>query len=201
MTYRQRIAIQIANENKIIETFKEQGEDYKIQYLTKTGIYVFLREENNIKYAYIGKSGSKGGMLSRMAEHLSTFQRFDISLKKHKLYNKEKNPLGYMCSMYSICQEHQLDEKEQEAIIYYANCGYQLRNQETGGTTGKSVLGEGTSRKTYTEGKAVGRKEAFSYIAKLEQQRHKKKKDGNFTAIALRAEEEFNRLIKGEDNG
>lgn len=191
------MAIQMANENKIIETFKEQNEDYKISYLTKIGIYVFLREENGIKYAYIGKSGGKGGMLSRMAEHLSTFQRFDISLKKHKLYSKEKNPHGYMCSIYSICQEQQLDEKEQEAIIYYANQGYQLRNQETGGTTGKSVLGEGTSRKTYTEGKAVGRKEAFAYIAKLERQRHQVKKDGLPTKIALQAQAEWDRIIKG----
>ena len=60
----------------------------------RSGIYFLLREdENNFKYAYIGQARS---ILQRLCSHMSGYkQHIDLSLRKHKLYDKDNNPVSY----------------------------------------------------------------------------------------------------------
>ena len=59
----------------------------------ESGIYILTREdENGFKYAYIGQAKHT---LTRLAQHLQGYQHIDLSIKKHKLFDKEKNPQGW----------------------------------------------------------------------------------------------------------
>ena len=130
----------------------------------RSGIYVFRRNENGFKYAYIGQARH---LLARIAEHLSGYQHIDLSIKKHGLYDFLNNPIGWSVSVayYSI---EQLDDMEQEYIRQYAAMGYQLYNHTTGGQgDGKRTLGETKSTKGYREGVAQGERNAIKKIGHL----------------------------------
>ena len=90
-----------------------------------SGIYILTRiDENNIKYAYIGRAKH---ILTRLAQHMVGYQHIDLSLKKHGLYSDINN---YGWNVNSInCDESDLDDKEKYYIAEYANKGYQLRNK------------------------------------------------------------------------
>lgn len=125
----------------------------------KSGIYFLLREDKNgLKYAYVGQAVHT---LSRLASHLVGYeQHIDLSLRKHKLYDKEKNPCGWRVEFLNF-PESQLDEKEKYYIKLYANKGYQLRNVSLGGQGGNRAsgsIGERKAPKGYVQGIQQGKK-------------------------------------------
>lgn len=98
---------------------------------------------------------------------MSGYQHIDLSLKKHGLYDKEKNPNGWQLSIVWI-DEEALDEMEQHYIKQYANMGYQLYNHTTGSQgEGKRALGEAKSPKGYREGVKQGYENARKEIKHL----------------------------------
>lgn len=125
----------------------------------KSGIYFLLREdENGFKFAYVGQAVHT---LSRLASHLVGYeQHIDLSLRKHKLYDKEKNPYGWRVEFLNF-PESQLDEKEKYYIKLYADNGYQLRNVSIGGqgeNRASGSIGERKAPKGYLQGIQQGRK-------------------------------------------
>lgn len=125
----------------------------------RSGIYFLLREdENGFKFAYVGQAKS---VLQRLASHLVGYeQHIDLSLRKHKLYDKEKNPYGWRVEFLNF-PESQLDEKEKYYIKLYADNGYQLRNVSIGGQGGNrdsGSIGERKAPKGYLQGIQQGKK-------------------------------------------
>ena len=155
MDYRKLYAIKAQNKTRILKVCPKCPE--------RSGIYFLLREEDGFKYAYIGQAKH---LLSRLAEHLSGYQRIDLSLKKHGLWSEE-NPTGYTVNFLEF-PEDELDAKEQYYIKKYANAGYQLRNATSGSQgKGKQGLDNNKQPKTYQEGIAQGYKNARKEIAHL----------------------------------
>ena len=60
-----------------------------------------------------------------------------------------------------------MNEKEQYYIQKYANAGYQLRNVESGGTLGKTDIGERKPTKKYFDGVEQGKKNAQKFVSNL----------------------------------
>jgi hypothetical protein len=119
----------------------------------QSGIYILYREENGIKFAYVGQAKH---LLTRLAQHLSGYQHIDISLKKHGLATEKPN--GYTVS-FITCPLSQLDEMERHWIKYMADRGYQLRNKTLGGQDeGKGGLDNQKASRGYYDGLAQGRK-------------------------------------------
>ena len=148
-------AIEAANKKRILAVCPDVPEC--------SGIYFLLREEGGFRYAYIGQAKH---LLTRLAQHLSGYQRIDLSIKKHKLYSAD-NPTGWRVHFLTY-PEGQLDEREQHYIKLYASKGYQLRNETTGGQgVGKSALGDQKSPKGYHEGVRQGYRNAQRYVARL----------------------------------
>lgn len=144
-------AIEKKNKNRLLHLNPKLDE--------KSGIYFFLREdENGFKYAYIGQAVHT---LSRLASHLAGYeQHIDLSLRKHKLYDKEKNPYGWRVEFLNF-PENQLDEKEKYYIKLYADKGYQLRNVSLGGqgeNRASGSIGDRKSPKCYMQGIQQGKK-------------------------------------------
>jgi hypothetical protein len=154
MNYRQIYARKAECEKRIKEVCPECP--------NTSGIYFLIREEGGFKYAYIGKARH---LLSRLAQHLSGYQHIDLSLKKHGLFSNE-NPHGYKVNFLEF-PESVLDDMEQKYIKQYANAGYQLRNVESGGTNGKTDIGERRAAKGYLQGVAQGYMNARKDIAHL----------------------------------
>ena len=125
----------------------------------RSGIYFLLREdENNFKYAYIGQARS---VLQRLCSHMSGYkQHIDLSLRKHKLYDKDDNPYGWRVEFLNF-PESQLDEKEKYYIKLYADKGYQLRNVSVGGQGSErdsGTIGERKPPKGYFQGILQGKR-------------------------------------------
>ena len=141
MNFRQRLAIDKANKNKLLKHNEDLNDE--------SGIYFLVREdENGIKYAYIGQAKH---ILTRLAQHLVGYQHIDLSLKKHGLWSEE-NPYGWKAYHMNFF-EWQLDEKEKHYIKLYARNGYQLRNKTAGGQgEGKVQIDEYKPSKGYYDG-------------------------------------------------
>lgn len=159
-----------------------------------SGIYVLIREENGIKYGYVGQSLN---ILDRLCSHSEGFtQHIDRSLKNHKLYS-DKNPTGWRV-MFRNFPPEQLDEKEQYYIRMFANEGYQLRNKTSGSQgEGKQGINDNAQAKGYREGIVRGyeklRKELNKIIDKYLIISLKKE-----NKLSQRMLEKFNTLLKGE---
>ena len=155
INYKQLYAIKKANRERILKVCPNCPET--------SGIYFLLREEGGFKFAYIGKAKT---LLSRLADHLQGYtQHIDRSLKKHGLWSEE-NPTGWTINFLEF-PESELNEKEQYYIQKYANAGYQLRNIESGGTLGKTDIGERKPAKNYYDGLSQGYKNAQKFVANL----------------------------------
>lgn len=107
MDYRRIKAIEAANKERILKLCPAASDN--------SGIYVFTREEDGFKYAYIGQSVK---VLSRLAQHLTGYQRIDLSIKKHKLWSVN-NPAGWKISEIIYYPEDLLNKMEQDAIMRY----------------------------------------------------------------------------------
>lgn len=161
-----------------------------------SGIYIFIREENGFKYAYIGQALH---LLDRLVSHLQGYeQHIDRSLKKHKLYSKD-NETGWQLKFFE-CSQDKLNVLEQQTILDYATAGYQLLNKTSGSQgIGKFTIDEGKERKGYLQGKNDGK------IATLRQIKVYFDKYLDFTIkqptnkIKQRKLEEFRELLNGTD--
>lgn len=163
-----------------------------------SGIYFLTRvDKNDIKYAYIGQAKH---ILTRLAQHLVGFQHIDCSLKNHKLYSAD-NPYGWKIGFMHF-PISELDEKERYYITLYAQNGYQMRNKDTGGGTGKQELGERKPSKGYRDGIKQGRtnlaRELSAIIDKHLTVSIKPEKQGN--KVSVRMFEKFWELL-GERDG
>jgi len=145
--YKQRLAIDKKNEQRLLELNPDLDNE--------SGIYFLTREEDGFKYAYIGQARF---ILKRMLSHLTGYQHIDLSLKSHGLYDAQKNPYGWKLGFIHY-PESKLDEMEQYWIKEYANAGYQLRNKTTGSQgVGKAGMDNQKAPKGYYDGLAQGRK-------------------------------------------
>lgn len=160
----------------------------------KSGIYFLTRvDENDIKYAYIGQAKH---ILTRLAQHLTSYQHIDLSLKKHGLYSAD-NPYGWKIGFIHFPLS-ELDEKERHYIKMYAQNGYQLRNKTAGGQgEGKQKIGEYRPQKGYRDGILQGKKtlarELSAIISKHLIVRLKDEKANN--KISEKMLEKFNELL------
>jgi len=184
MKYQQIKAIEQKNKERILQVCPEVNEE--------SGIYVFYRTENDIKYAYVGQAKK---LLTRLASHLRGHSHIDLSLKKHGLHSKG-NPTGYKIYFHHFV-EPELDEREQEWIKNYAVMGYQLRNKTAGGQQdGKFITAETKPRKGYRDGLKQGWENARKEVLKF--CKHFEIEIDN-TAAGRRAIEKFNKFLKGEN--
>ena len=155
VNYRQIKAIERKNKERILKLLPDTPDT--------SGIYVFVREEDGFKYAYVGQAKH---LITRLAQHLSGYQHIDLSIKKHGLWSKE-NPCGWKIGWLS-CPVSELDEAEQKYIRMYADKGYQLRNKTSGSQgKGKHGIADNKPSKGYYDGLKQGYKNAQKYVANL----------------------------------
>ena len=144
-------AIENENKKKLLKLNPELNDE--------SGIYFFLRtDENGFRFAYIGQAVK---ILTRLASHMTGYeQHIDLSLRKHKLYDEQKNPHGWRVEFLNF-PESELDEREKYYIKLYADKGYQLRNVSLGGqgeNRASGSIGERKPPKGYIQGIQQGKK-------------------------------------------
>ena len=169
----------------------------------RSGIYFLLREdENGFKYAYVGQAVHT---LSRLASHLVGYeQHIDLSLRKHKLYDKEKSPYGWRVEFLNF-PESQLDEKEKYYIKLYADKGYQLRNVSLGGqgeNRASGSIGERKAPKGYMQGVQQGKKVLARELSSIAE-KHLKieiRDDKKHNKVSQKQYEKFMDLLKVGDS-
>ena len=150
--YRKVFAIKDKNIQKMLEINPKLNNKPGIYFLTRT-------DEEGIKHCYVGLAKK---VLTRLAQHLSTYQYIDNSIRKHGFYSFE-NIHGYKVNFVN-CKESELEEKERYYITLYAKSGYQMKNRDTGGGKGKIELGERKPTRTYSEGKLEGKKQLAAQL-------------------------------------
>lgn len=130
-----------------------------------SGIYVLCRHDGEFKFAYIGQAKH---LLTRLAQHLSGYQHIDLSLKKHGLFDAQKNVCGWKVFFYEY-PENELNEMEQWWIKRMADNGFQLRNKTTGSQsdTKKGLDVDHKQPKGYYDGLKQGYLNARREISKL----------------------------------
>ena len=193
--YRQIYAIEKKNKEQLIKVNPNLND--------KSGIYFLLREdENGFKYAYIGQAVHT---LSRLASHLVGYeQHIDLSLKRHKLYDEEKNPYGWRVEFLNF-PESQLDEKEKYYIKLYADKGYQLRNVSLGGqgeNRASGSIGERKAPKGYMQGIQQGKKALARELSSIAE-KHLKieiREDKKHNKVSQKQYEKFMDLLKAGEN-
>ena len=155
VNYRQLKAMEDKNKQRILKVCPDVPET--------SGIYIFLREEDDFKYAYIGQAKH---LLTRLAQHLKGYQHIDLSIRKHGLKSKDKpNGWDLIWFAYPI---NKLDEMEQYYVKMYANDGYQLLNATSGSQSkGKHGLDKNKPPKGYYDGKKQGYRDAQKFVANL----------------------------------
>ena len=151
MDMRQIKAIEKQNKERLLKVNPKLNE--------RSGIYFLLRtDENGFRFAYIGQAVK---ILTRLASHMTGYeQHIDLSLRKHKLYDEQKNPHGWRVEFLNF-PESELDEKEKYYIKLYADKGYQLRNVSLGGqgeNRASGSIGERKAPKGYMQGIQQGKK-------------------------------------------
>ncbi len=187
---RQIFAIEAANKERVLLACPGCPE--------RPGIYFILREENGFKYAYIGQAKN---LLSRLAQHLNSYEHIDLSIKKHKLY-REDNPTGWKIHFLE-CSEDALDNWERHYIQAYANAGYQLYNNTTGGQgEGKHGMKGNKSGKGYYDGVEQGRRKAYRTVKELfDKHLDYKPKSDPPTRYQVKAMEKLKAILEEEGNG
>ena len=148
---RQIKAIENQNKKRLLKVNPKLNE--------RSGIYFLLRtDENGFRFAYIGQAVK---ILTRLASHMTGYeQHIDLSLRKHKLYDEQKNPHGWRVEFLNF-PISELDEKEKYYIKLYADKGYQLRNVSLGGqgeNRASGSIGERKAPKGYMQGIQQGKK-------------------------------------------
>lgn len=187
------------NFNNILQK-KDEAKKMLLQVCPKishrSGIYFLTRKDDldGKWYGYIGKSETS--VLDRMCSHLIGYQqRIDISLKKRG-FHSELNPSGWKLVV-SYYPKSEVDRWERLWIEKYREAGYILYNIESGGTNGKTIIGERKPPKNYRDGLAQGRKalaKELSHIIDTHLEISLKKD----TKVSQKALQKFYDLLKGE---
>ena len=168
----------------------------------QSGIYVFQREENGIKFAYVGQSKY---LLNRLAEHLRGYKtrnpsHIDLSIKKHGLRSFD-NPTGYDIVFWQV-PEDRLNDEERYYINLYANAGYQLRNKTLGGQDkGKVDIAERKPTKTYRDGLKQGEINTLRLVKKYFDKYLNYSIKEPCNAVKTRKLEKFEEMLWRIDNG
>jgi hypothetical protein len=161
----------------------------------QSGIYILYREDNGIKYAYVGQAKH---ILTRLAQHLSGYQHIDISLKKHGLANEKPN--GYYVHI-ELCSISALDQAERYWIKHMADKGYQLRNKTLGGQDeGKGGLDNQKASRGYYDGLAQGRKSLAKELRHIIDTHGFVIEPSKHNKVTEKALNKFWELLKVEDN-
>lgn len=187
---RQIKAIEKANRERLLKVNPKLNDKPGIYFLTRT-------DELGIRHAYVGQALH---ILARLAQHLSNFQYIDNSIRKHGLYS-EDNKYGYRVNFinFSVAE---LDEKERYYITQYSLQGYQMKNRDTGGGTGKQELGERKPSRGYYDGLAQGRKNLARELSHIIEKHLiveiRPEKAGN--KVSQRAFEKFKGLLEVRDD-
>ena len=144
MNYAQIKAIEAKNKQRILKVCPTATEE--------SGIYIFTREEQEIRRAYIGQAKH---LLSRLASHLKGYEYLDNSIRKHKFYSEDNKTGWYIIIIRAPIDR--LDEFEKYFIKQYANMGYQLLNKTSGGQDkGKFGIAPNKPPKGYRDGLKQG---------------------------------------------
>lgn len=149
----------------------------------KSGIYFYLREDLNGKHGYIGKAVD---LFERNISHILGYaQHIDISIKKRGFYSST-NPSGWKLNVLYYPKD-ELDTWERYWIEKYLLAGYNLYNVESGGTSGKTIIGQRKPPKNYHDGLAQGRKNLAKELRHIidTHLEIKVKKDNKITQKAL----------------
>lgn len=184
-------AIENENKKKLLKLNPELNDE--------SGIYFFLREdENGFRFAYIGQAVK---ILTRLASHMTGYeQHIDLSLRKHKLYDEQKNPNGWRVEFLNF-PESELDEKEKHFIKLYADTGYQLRNVSLGGqgeNRASGSIGERKAPKGYMQGIQQGKKVLARELSRIAE-KHLKieiREDKANNKVSQKQYEKFMELLK-----
>lgn len=113
----------------------------------QSGIYLWSRYDEDRTFCwYIGKAKN---LLRRTAQHIMDGQsHLDKSIKKHGFWENKKNEHGWDFTIVQCCPENKLDEREQYWIAMYMSIKPgKMYNVESGGTTGKTIIGEKKQRR------------------------------------------------------
>lgn len=188
--WKQLKAIEQKNKERILELCPNARDS--------NGIYCFYRiGEDGLKYAYVGKSVT---VLTRLASHLGGYEsHIDKSIRKHGLYSESDNPNGYKVSVLVYCNTAKLDEWERWYIKQWADEGYQMRNVESGGTSGKTDINERKPARGYRDGIKQGERNVIKKIAHWFDLHLKAvPKEDKPSKNAIKALEQFNQLLQGD---
>lgn len=163
----------------------------------ESGIYILTRNEDGIRYAYIGQAKF---ILSRLASHLEGYeQHIDKSLRKHGLYS-ESNPTGWYVNFANFDEQY-LDDKEKLYINTYAQ-SYQMLNKTLGGQgEGKKSFDYEKQPKGYKKGVEYGRQKVLKEVAVFFEKYLDYSIKGKSNKVKERKLEEFKKLIGGNENG
>ena len=162
----------------------------------RSGIYFLLREDLDGKHGYIGKSETS--LLDRMCSHLTGYQQhIDVSLKKRGFYS-ESNPSGWKLNVL-FYPRAEVDRWERHWIEEYRKAGYRLYNVESGGTDGKTIIGERKPPKSYRDGLAQGQKALAKELRHIIDTHHFESKPQKDNKITQKALAKFWELLR-EDN-
>ena len=186
-----RKVIDKSNEKKLLKVNPYLDNESGIYFLTRTDV------ETGIKFSYVGQALH---LKNRMLQHMVGYQHIDLSLRKHGLYS-EDNPGGWKINFTHFPKE-KLNEMERYYITLYAQNGYQSRNKDTGGGTGKQEIGERKPSKGYYDGIAQGKKTLAKELSNIIDKHLvvglKPGKENN--RISIKAFEKFKELLRGTDD-
>jgi hypothetical protein len=163
----------------------------------QSGIYFYTREDLEGKHAYIGKAID---LCERTVSHMTGYeQRIDISIKPtHRGFYSKYNPSGWKLSVLYYPKD-ELDQWEQHWIARYRSSGVDLYNVESGGTDGKTIIGERKSPKSYRDGLAQGRKNLAKELRHIIDTHHFEICPAKDNKITQKALEKFWELLEIED--
>ena len=180
-------AIERKNEKLLLSVNPEIDNESGIYFLTR------VDSETGIKFSYVGQALH---IKQRMLQHMTGYQHIDLSIRKHKFYSRE-NPDGWQVNFLHFPKD-KLDEMERYYITLYAQKGYQSRNKDTGGGTGKQELGERKPARGYRDGVAQGRKSMARDISSIIDKHLtvQLREDKQHNKVSQRAFEKFKGLLE-----
>ena len=118
------------------------------EYDKQSGIYLWERtNEDGVYCWYIGKAKN---LLRRTAQHIVDGQsHLDKSIKAHGFLGGKEGDLGWSVRLLQVCDEEYLDEYERTWINVWqqGHRDSKTYNIESGGTTGKTIIGEKKQRR------------------------------------------------------
>lgn len=166
----------------------------------KSGIYIWTRTK--VVSCYVGQAKH---LIDRSVSHLMEYNHLGVSLKKHGLYDKDKNPQGWKLDYY-YCEPEELDYLERFEIKKASEKGYEMYNITSGGQCeGKEDINERKASKGYHDGLKQGYqnclneiRELFSKYLDFVVKEPILNKKGRPFAIKTAKYEEFRKMLSGE---